>query len=89
MNTVPKIAIALLLVACEPSPDYGRCLQSHVEHHHTDAHEDFVCLPAMDMDGNLTIRCQLEYVAARDWDEVVCDQWEFPKGRMEKDDDKR
>jgi hypothetical protein len=61
--------------------DYGRCLVSHREHHHTDA--SWGCLPVMDWDGDLTLSCQ--DTPAKDWDTTVCDQWEFPNGRAEQE----
>jgi hypothetical protein len=81
---------ALLLCACEPEPDLGRCLRSRVEHHHKDAHDDLEPVFGMDMEtGDLTTHVQMVHYDAKDWDETVCDEWEFPHGRAEKEDAKR
>lgn len=89
MKALALALCALLLCACEPELDYGRCLRSHVEHRHKDAHDDLEPVVEMNMDGELEMHTRLVHHDAKDWDETVCDEWEFPHGRAEKEDAKR
>ncbi len=70
-------AIAItMMTACEL--DRGKCLRQHVEHHHKDAYfgyeYDFI-------DDDF----ELKFHNAEDWNITICDEWEFPNGKAEKD----
>lgn len=73
--------VTLVMVACEPPLDRGQCLQPRVVAHHTD--EEFSCVPTIGFDGDIGISCNTE--PAHDWTETVCDRWEFPNGKAERD----
>lgn len=79
--------LLLLCLAAVGCVDRGKCLKGHTHHHHLDAYTTFDCMPALNLyTGQITTECGTHYHWAEDWDEYVCDQWEFPNGRMEKDD---
>lgn len=84
MRVLYVLGLCLLGCACEV--DRGRCLRQRVEKHHTDAHFAYECLPTMNFDGELGIDCDNNWKPARDWTVTICTEWEFPNGRMEKDD---
>lgn len=71
----------LSLAAC--GPDKGRCLKAHNETRHVEGYTSIEPLHI----GEITIYTS-EYHPPYDYEEFVCDQWEFPNGRMEKDDPK-
>lgn len=69
------LVVGLVLFLKPVRIDYGACVVSHTVHHHEDAY----VAPRLDFNGDLS----LELVGARDWDENVCDAWQFPAGRAE------
>lgn len=71
--------------ACGPDIDRGQCLQPRTVQHHTDAMTTVQCLPTLGFDGEIGIDCSPSYEPARDWTVTVCDLWEFPNGKAEKD----
>jgi hypothetical protein len=78
--TAAALVLALMASACGDL-DRGRCLRSHVVAHHTD--EAFECLPTVGFDGMVTLACAT--TPARDWTVTICDEWEFPQGKAERD----
>lgn len=66
------LALCLLSAGCV---DRGKCLAGYVQHHHDNAYTECI--------GN---RCT--FYEADDYDTLVCTKWEFPNGRVEKDDKK-
>lgn len=76
LRSLTPVVLAVIAIGCEP--DRGRCLAPRVVPHHTDGYFGL----ALDGDGDLTVT----WVDAEDWNVTVCDRWEFPNGRAEKED---
>lgn len=79
LGTLSLIVVALVRLI-PPPLDYGRCLASHNVHHHLDA--SYGCAPGLGLDGEIGLQCGT--TPPQDWDETICDEWEFPHGRAER-----